>query len=142
MAEPGEPLQVRVDDEHRDGYRPQPAHDRVELRDGHEEHRKRRDGETEHLDTCESPAGKLTDSCARVARVELGVDEPVQRHRKRPRPDHRNRYPHDICESRPGVDRQERADVSERKREHGVFDPHERCETPRQWYRSDGHVWW
>ena len=49
MAEPREPLQVRVDDEHRDRDRPQPAHDRVELRDGEEKHGERRHAQREHL---------------------------------------------------------------------------------------------
>ena len=37
VAEPRDPLQVRVRDEHRDRNRPQPADDRRELRDGQEE---------------------------------------------------------------------------------------------------------
>ena len=39
VAEPRVPLEVRVDDEHRHRNRPQPADDRVELKDGDEEDR-------------------------------------------------------------------------------------------------------
>ena len=42
VAEPRDPLQVRVDDEEHDRDRPEPAHERVELEDGDEE-----DGERE-----------------------------------------------------------------------------------------------
>ena len=68
----------------------------------------------------------------RVARVELGIDEPVDRHRERPRADHRDGDPHHVREPGPRVDREERADVRERQREDGVLDPHERRESPRQ----------
>ena len=37
VAEPRDPLQVRVDDEQHDRHRPEPAHERVELEDGDEE---------------------------------------------------------------------------------------------------------
>src|SRR5439155_12740552 len=45
VRQPGDPLQVRVDDEACDRDRPQPTADRVALPDGHEEHRERRETE-------------------------------------------------------------------------------------------------
>ena len=41
VAEPRESLEVRVDEEHRDRDRPEPAYDRVELEDRHQEDRER-----------------------------------------------------------------------------------------------------
>ena len=49
MAEPRDPLQIRVDDEEHDGDRPEPAHERVELVDGDEVERERAAAESEHL---------------------------------------------------------------------------------------------
>src|SRR5579884_411075 len=34
VAEPSEPLEIRIDDEAHDGNRPEPAHERVQLPDG------------------------------------------------------------------------------------------------------------
>ena len=96
MAEPGDALEVRVDDEEEDRDRPEPAHDRVELEDGDEEDRERRCAEREHLPARERPGRELAARRARVARVDLGVDQPVQAHRQRPGADHRHRDPEPV----------------------------------------------
>ena len=63
MAEPRDPLQVRVDDEHRDRDRPEPADDRVEL-----EHRDEEDGER-HRAQSRAPAPRVSapDGSSRIA---------------------------------------------------------------------------
>ena len=72
------------------------------------------------------PLGSSRDRGSRVPRVDLGVDEAVQRHRECPRSDHRDRDPDHVREAGPRVDGEERAHIGERQREHGVLDPHER----------------
>ena len=62
VAEPREPLEVRVDDEQRDGDRPQPAHDRVELQDGDEE-----DDEAARTRAIDLPAGERPAGSSRSA---------------------------------------------------------------------------
>ena len=59
VAQPCEALEVRVDDEHRDGDRPEPPDDRVELEDGDEVHRERRCAQTDHLRARQRPARQL-----------------------------------------------------------------------------------
>jgi hypothetical protein len=59
MAEPGEALEVRVDEEHRDRYRPEPANDGVELEDGHEKDDRCQRGQHGHLDTAECAGREL-----------------------------------------------------------------------------------
>ena len=71
VAEPREPLQVRVDDEADDRDRPQPAHDRVELEDREQEQRERRGAEEQHLRTRQQSGRQLARRRARIARVEL-----------------------------------------------------------------------
>src|SRR3989337_1426147 len=82
VAEPREALQVRIDDEHHNGDGPQPAHDRVELEHGDEEHRERRAAEGEYLHARESSARELARRRAWIARIELGVDESIECHGK------------------------------------------------------------
>ena len=100
MAEPGESLQIRVDEEHRHRDRPEPAHDRIELEDREEKHREGGRAEREHLRAREQAARKLTSRGAWIRGVELGVDEPVQRHRQRARPDHGDRHPEHVAPAR------------------------------------------
>jgi hypothetical protein len=77
VAEPRPALQVRVDHEAGDGDRPEPVHERVELEDGDEENRERSRAERHDHGRGEQPSGELAAGCARVARVEAGVDQPV-----------------------------------------------------------------
>ena len=71
---------------------------------------------------------KLAAGGARVPRVDLRVDQPVEGHRQRAGADHRHRDPDEIVRARHSVDRQQRADVREREREDGVLDLDERRE--------------
>ena len=82
--------------------------------------------------TRQLPARELAARGARVARVDAGVDEPVQRHRERPRADHRERDPEQVVRRRRLADGEERADVRERQREDRVLDLHEPREARRQ----------
>ena len=122
VAEPGEALQIRVDDEHANGNRPEPAHDRVEVPHGEEVERQRRHAERHDLGAPERAGRELSRGRAGVARVELGVDQPVERHRQRPCADHREHDPGDVGSPRPAADREHRADDRERQREHRVLE--------------------
>ena len=93
VAEPGDPLEVRVDDETDDRDRPEPAHDRVELPDGGEKERERAETEDDDLGDRELAARDLPAGGARVPRVDPRVDQAVERHRERPCADHRERDP-------------------------------------------------
>ena len=137
VAQPREALEVRVDHEHRDGDRPQPAHDRVELQDRDQEHDKRHRHKSQHLRTSERATRQLAHRRTRVPRIDLGVDEPVQGHRERSRSDHGDGDPNHVREAGPGVDREERPDVCEREREHGVLDANKRRQAARE--RNGGH---
>ena len=92
---------------------------------------------SDDLDDRQLPARQLAAGGARVARVEPRVDQPVQRHRQRPRADHRDRDPDEVVPARPRVHGEERADVRERQREHGVLDLHEPREARRQRREGD-----
>src|SRR5690349_23966578 len=139
VAEPREALQVRVHDEHRDRDRPQVVRLRRELEDGDEEERERGRAEEDDLGDGQLPARELAAGGARVARVDTGIDEPVERHRERAGPDHRERDPDEIVRGRRLADGEERADVRERQREDGVLDLDEPRVARRQ--RGDGaHV--
>ena len=131
VREPGRPLQVRVDDEGRDGDRPEPADDRRELVDGDEEDRERGEAEEHDLPGPERAARELPAGGARVARVDAGVDQPVERHRQAARADHRHRDPEEVGGARDAVDGEERADVGEREREDRVLELDEREEELR-----------
>src|SRR5436853_1812568 len=96
MTEPGEALEVRVDDEAGDRYRPEPVRLRGELPDRDEKERERGKAEEPDLERRQLPARQLAGSGAWVARVDAGVDEPVQRHRERARADHRQRDPDEV----------------------------------------------
>ena len=132
MAEPRDALQVRVDDEERDRDRPEPAHDRVELEDGDEEDGERRRAEHEHLPARERPGGELAARRARIARVDLRVDQPVQTHRERARTDHRHRHPEPVRRRGRLAEREQHPDVREGKREDRVLELHERREAARE----------
>ena len=93
MAEPRHALEVRVDDEARNRDRPEPAHDLVQLEDRNEKHDERREAEQPDLRARQQARRQLARRGARVARVELRVDEPVEAHRERSRADHRNGDP-------------------------------------------------
>src|SRR5262249_9238216 len=141
VTEPRKPLQVRVDDEadHRD--RPEPAHDRIELEDRHEEDGQRGEAEPDDVPRTQESTRNLARRGARVARVDAGVDQPVQAHRERPGTDHRHRDPDQVVRARNPVDGEERADVGERQREHRVLDLHERCKTAGVAESARRHVW-
>ncbi len=132
VAEPGPALQVRIDDEAGDGNRPEPARDRRELPHGEEKDRERHRAEQRHLDDRQLAARNLPAGGARIARVEPRVDQPVQRHRQRPRADHRDGDPDEVVPARPRIDGEERADVRKGQREDGVLDLHEPREARRQ----------
>ena len=96
VREPGVALEVGVDDEPRDGDRPQPAHQRVELPDGDEEDQQRQHAEHEHLGHRERARGELAAGRARVAGVDAPVDQAVQAHRQRPSADHGDGDPQQV----------------------------------------------
>ena len=132
MCEPRDALEVRVDDEAGDRDRPEPAHDRVELPDRNEEERERRKAEEHDLERRQAPRRQLPPLGPRVARIDLRVDEPVQRHRQRPGTDHRQRDPEQVVRRRDPVDGEQRTDVGERQREDRVLDLDERGEATGQ----------
>ena len=85
--------------------------------------------------TCDArqlAARQLAGRGARVARVDRRVDEPVERHRERPRADHGQRDPDEVVRRRRAADGEKRADVRERQREDGVLDLDEPREPSRQ----------
>ncbi len=64
---------------------------------------------------------------ARIARVDIGVDEAVERHGRRARPDHRHHDPGDfapeeIARKTALADRQQRAGQRKGQREEGVLE--------------------
>ena len=75
--------------------------------------------------------GQLPRRRPRVAGVDAGVDEPVERHRQRAGADHRHGDPDEVVRARDAVDGEEGADVRERQREDRVLDLHERREAAR-----------
>ena len=139
MAQPGVALQVRVDHEAGDRNRPEPAADRSQLPDGDQEDRQRSPAERPDLRLRQCPGGELARGGARVPRVELGVDQPVQRHRERAGADHRERDPDEIVRGRDPLDAEERAHVREREREERVLDLDEPRKADR--HRDGVHVW-
>ena len=93
MAEPRHPLRERVEDERRD--RDGPQHPRLLRQLGH---RDEQDGEAdgaerEYLPIARRARRQLPGGGARVRRVDVGVDDPVQGHRERPRADHGEQDP-------------------------------------------------
>ena len=122
MAEPREPLQIGVHDEPDDRDRPEPPHERVELIDGDEEERERPGAEEDDLRHRELSARDLPAGGAWVARVDAGVDQPVERHCERSRADHRQRDPQQVVRARRSPDGEERTDVGEGQRKDGVLD--------------------
>ena len=99
---------------------------------GDEVDRQRETAERRDLRARQRAGRELPRRRARVARVDLGVDEPVEPHRERPRADHRDRDPGHRPEPGPAVDREERADVRERQREDRVLEPDEPREPERE----------
>ncbi len=140
MTEPRVPLEVRVDDEHRHGDRPQPADDRVELEDRHQKQRECGRAERQYLPACQRPAGQLPARGARILRVEFCVDEPVQRHRERAGSHHGDRHPDQLVPPGPLARGKKDARVGEGQREHGVLDANERREAPRKGDGRRRHV--
>ena len=134
-------LQIRVEHEARDRDRPEPVDDRRELEDGDEEDGQRKDAEEDDLRRREGAARELPSRRARVPGVDARVDEPVERHREAPGSEHGHGDPEKVVRARDPVDREERADVGERKREDRVLDLHQRGEEPRVAERCLGHVW-
>jgi hypothetical protein len=122
MAEPREPLQVRVDDEGDDGDRRQPPDERVELEHRHRVERERRGAKADHLGGAERTRRELARRGARVERVDPRVDQTVERHRERAGADHRKRDPEQVVRRRHALDGEERADVREREREDRVLE--------------------
>ena len=141
VAEPRHALQVRVDDEHRDRNRPEPADDRLELKRRDQVQREGGGAEGPNLGRGERPGGDLAARRARVSSVELRIDEPVQAHGERPSTHHREGQPDRRADARESVDGEERADVREREREDGVLELDERGKAPRERERRRAHVW-
>src|SRR5439155_14816813 len=139
VRQPGEALKVRIDDERDDRDRPQPPDERVELPDRDEEERERGEAEEDDLRRAELAARQLARRCPRIARVDPGVDQPVQPHRERPRTDHRERDAEQIVRARNAVNREEGADVRERQREDRVLDLDEPRETRGQGSNDGRH---
>ena len=134
MAEPGDALQVRVDDEADDRDRPEPPHDLFSWKTATRKTTNDGDAEERDLRARQQARGQLARSGSRIARVELRVDQPVQPHRQRPRADHRDGDPEQVVRRGHAVHREQRADVRERQREQRVLDLHE----PREAQREDG----
>src|SRR3954447_19494552 len=122
MAEPGPPLEVRIDDEADERNRPEPATDVRELEARHEIERERERTEDDHLRSRQRTRGELTYRRSRVPRVDLGVDQSVQAHRERAGADHRDSDPDERVRAQYVLDGQERADVRKRQREDRVLD--------------------
>ena len=121
VGEPREALRVGVAHQEDERDRRQREAERPELPRGHEEDRRRaRRGDGEVAGR-EEPAREVPPGRPRVPRVEMAVDQPVRRHRRRPRRDHRHRDPEDGVPPGPPARRQHHAEVGERQREHGVL---------------------
>jgi hypothetical protein len=131
VREPRHALQIRIDDEADHGNRPQPPHDRVELPDGQEEDSERSEAEERDLPRDQHSARELTLRGARVRSVDLSIDEPVQPHRERSGPDHRDGDPQEIVSRGNSVDGEQRPHVCKRKREDGVLDLDQRRKAAR-----------
>ena len=130
VAEPREALGVGIEDEggQRDGPEVAARLGELERRDDEQRHRHGR--EEPDLASAQAPGRQLARGRARVARVELGVDQPVERHGRAARPDHGDRDPHQLRPGRHAVRRQKRAGVGEGQRVDAVLDldePGEEC---------------
>ena len=140
MAEPRGALEVGVDDEHHDRDRPQPADDGVELEHGDEVDGEREQAERADVGARQRPRRELPTGRPRVAGVDLGVHQPVEPHRERPRADHRDGDPRHPAPARPPVHREQRSDVGERQREHRVLEPDEPGEPQRERCGDGAHA--
>ena len=104
----------------------------AELEDGEHEHGERRCAEENYLSPRQQPRRQLAGCGARIARVQLCVDQPVQAHRERASADHRHRDPQEIACGRNVVYGKQSADVGERQCEERVLDLHEPRKPPRE----------
>ena len=128
MAEPGEPLEIRVDDEAGNRDRPEDVRHRRELPHGDEEHGERRGGERPDLDRREQPGRELAAGGARVSGVDPRVDQPVERHRQAARADHRHGDPREELRGGHLAGGEDRAGVGVGQGEDGVLELDERDE--------------
>ena len=133
MAEPREPLQVRVDDEQHDRHRPEPAHDRVELEDGDEE-----DGERERAER-RAPAPRESGPAGSSREAVRGLRASSSASISRLSPIASVRAPTIATviqsQSRAGrdlADGEQHPDVRERQREDRVLELHQRREAARE----------
>ena len=130
VTEPGEALGVGVEDERRQRDRPQVAARLRELERREHQQGDRDEREQPDLAPPEPPGGELSRRRARVARVDLGVDEPVEGHRGAARAHHGHGDPEELRPGRQAVGGKERAGIRERQRVHAVLDldePGEEC---------------
>ena len=123
VAEPREPLQVRVDDERRDGDRREPAHERVELPDGDEVDDQRAEAEPDDR----RPASAVPDGSSRPAVRGFAASMPASISRFSAIASERAPIIATVIQSRSWPegtpsDREERADVGERQREDRVLE--------------------
>ena len=141
VAEPGDPLQVRVDDEQHHRHRPEPAHERVELEDGDEEDARAR-ARTAPI-TCARESAPAGSSREAVRGFRASSSASISRFR----PIASVRAPTIATvtqsQSRAGgslADGEQHPDVRERQREDRVLELHERGEAARQGDGGGAHV--
>src|SRR5262249_45450864 len=140
MAEPRHSLEIGVHDEQRHRDRPQPAHDGIELEDGNEKERQCDDAERADLSARKRSGRQLALRRARIAHVDVGVDQSVQTHGGRPRTHHREGDPDEVVRGRRGVFRQKGARVRKRECEHRVLELDQPRKQARQLNGSSRHV--
>src|SRR5450759_4302114 len=100
VTEPGRPLEIWVDDERRHRYRPQIANDRGQPKRRQNQQHKCREAEERRLPQLKAPARKLAPSRARVSRIDLAIDNPIDPHGQRAGADHGQRDPEKLLPTR------------------------------------------
>jgi hypothetical protein len=119
---PRKPFAERIDQEQYRRDRQQLHAEGIEHPRRDEQQRQPRAGCPQHDRGRERAAGERAASRARVACVDLAVEEAIRRHRRRARAQHRERDPYELRRRRNSPRREHRADVRKGQRKEGVLD--------------------
>ena len=123
----GEALGKRISEDDAQRDRGQAEAQRVQLARGQDEDQRRNYDETPREARREQPGGDVAQPGARIAGVDVGVDEAVERHGGRARPDHRDHDPAQLAPQLSAAktavtDGQQRPGQRERQREDRVLE--------------------
>ena len=134
-ANGGDALGVRVAEDDREGDGREDEAEAVQLRGGEDEEGGRAGAEEGGGGGRDDPGRDLAARGARVPRVDPPVDDPVERHRRRPGAHHRDEDPEEGPPVRDPARREDRRQERERQREDGVGEDDEGEEVPRGRHR-------